>query len=308
MTPRPTLTLGLNNFAAHEPADRWRSLLERACVAEEAGVDRLVVVDHVVMGDELDAYDGGRFPTGPDGQWLEPLTTLGVIAGRTTSIRLSTGILVAALRNPAVLAKALATLDVLSGGRLDVGVGIGWQAKEYEAVGLDFARRGALLDESLAALRALWSPGPTTFEGSRTSFTDVWCEPKPVRPGGVPLWVSGRLNPRTLRRMVAFGDGWIPWGEFIADVRPAIPRVHEALAETGRDVTGFDIRATLPVALGEDASFDAAEAFATVPELVAAGVTDFQLAARLPRDVEATRDALAAIVAGFRAAVGRSGP
>ena len=130
-----------------QPAD-WRYLVDRAQAAEEAGIDRVVVSDHVVFGEDLEAYGkpelggiaGGRQPTGPDGCWLEPLTSLAVIAGATTTVRLGTGVLLAALRRPAVLAKTAATLDVLSGGRLDLGVGIGWQREEYEAAGLDFAR------------------------------------------------------------------------------------------------------------------------------------------------------------------------
>ena len=106
--------------------------------------------DHVVFGERLEEYGrpeiggqaGGKQPTGPDGHWLEPLTTLSVLAGMTSRIRLGTNILVAALRRPAVLAKSTATLDVLSGGRLDLGVGVGWQREEYEAAGLDFDGRG----------------------------------------------------------------------------------------------------------------------------------------------------------------------
>ena len=120
--------------------------------------------DHVVFGERLEEYGrpeiggqaGGKQPTGPDGHWLEPLTTLSVLAGMTSRIRLGTNILVAALRRPAVLAKSTATLDVLSGGRLDLGVGVGWQREEYEAAGLDFDRRGRLLDHTLEVLQTLW--------------------------------------------------------------------------------------------------------------------------------------------------------
>src|SRR5690349_23959577 len=131
---------------------------------DRVGIDKLVVSDHVVFGEHLDAYGnpatggtaGGRQPTGPDGHWLEPLTTLSVIAGTTSRVRLGTNILLAALRRPAVLAKTAATLDVLSGGRLDLGVGVGWQREEYEAVGLDFQDRGRLLDHTLEVCQALW--------------------------------------------------------------------------------------------------------------------------------------------------------
>src|SRR4051812_14877861 len=99
--------------------------------ADKAGIDRIVVVDHVVMGPHTEAYSWGKFPTPPDSPWLEPLTCLAVIAGATSRVRLGTGILIAPLRSGAVLAKTAATLDVLSGGRLDLGVGTGWQKEEY---------------------------------------------------------------------------------------------------------------------------------------------------------------------------------
>jgi alkanesulfonate monooxygenase SsuD/methylene tetrahydromethanopterin reductase-like flavin-dependent oxidoreductase (luciferase family) len=130
-TARSTqLSFALLNFAATDPGD-WQFLLDRARAADAAGVDRLVVSDHVVYGEDLEAYgdpgkggvSGGRQPTGPDGLWLEPLTLLSVVAGCTTRIRLGTNILLAALRRPVVLAKSASTLDVLSRGRLDIGVG-----------------------------------------------------------------------------------------------------------------------------------------------------------------------------------------
>src|SRR3954452_15842766 len=145
----PQLSLGLINWTA-APPDNWRYIVERARAAEDAGIDRVVVSDHVVFGEDLEAYSqpelggivGGRQPTGPDGCLLEPLTSLAVLAGATTRVRLCTGVLLAALRRPAVLAKAAATLDVLSGGRLDLGVGVGWQREEDEAAGLDLGHRG----------------------------------------------------------------------------------------------------------------------------------------------------------------------
>jgi probable F420-dependent oxidoreductase len=293
-----TLTLGLTNFAASPPAGGWGGLVERARVAERAGIDRVVVVDHVVMGEHLEAYDGGRFPTGPDGAWLEPLTVLSVIAGATERVRLGTGILIAPLRRAAVLAKAAATLDVLSGGRLDLGVGVGWQREEYDAAGLAFEERGALLDETLAVCRALWAGGPTSYRSERLSFESVWCEPRPVQPGGVPIWVAGRLNARTLARIVRFGDGWIPWGEHIASVEQHVPTVHEALAAAGRDPSRFEVRGQLAAGRGDDL----AVAMEPVPRMVEAGVTDFSLGVRLPDDGAAAEATLAAAVAAFRAA------
>lgn len=304
----PTLTLGLMNFSTAAPADAWGSLLERARLADAAGVDRLFVVDHVVMGSDLDAYDGGRFPTGPDGHWLEPLTTLAVIAGQTTRIRLSTAIIVAALRPAALLAKTLATLDVLSGGRMDLGVGVGWQAREYEAVGVDFATRGRILDDTLGAVRALWGSDPVSYTSDHISFSDVWCAPKPVQPGGVPIWVSGRINARTLHRMVTYGDGWIPWGSHIRDVAPGIATVREALEAAGRDPRAFEVRGSLRVDTDADGRLDLDGAMASVPALVEAGVTDFAAGVQLLDDPAASAGQLHELVHAFRTTVGRPLP
>ncbi len=275
---RPQLSLQLRNFAATDPGS-WEPLLELAVAADRAGVDRLVVVDHIVFGDALDDYanpalggtDGGVQPTGPDGHWLEPLTLLSVIAGRTTRVRLATGILQAALRRPVVLAKSVATLDVLSGGRVEMGVGVGWQRAEYAAAGLAFEERGALLDASLELCRQLWRDGVAEVP----SVGPVQQMPKPLQPGGVPIWVSGRSTNRRVRERVArFGQGWIPWGDDAADPRPGIARLRDAMAAVGRADEQLAVTAALPRDLDR------------VPELVAAGVTDFRSYVASPSQTE----------------------
>ncbi|HWD51000.1 MAG TPA: LLM class flavin-dependent oxidoreductase, partial [Acidimicrobiales bacterium] len=149
MTKPAELSTSLPTFAAEAPDD-WSHLIEFARAADQAGFDRLVMSDHIVFGEHLDAYSdpsnggsrGGRQPTGPDGSWLEPLATIAHLTALTTRARFATSILVAALRRPVALAKTAATIDVLSGGRLDLGVGVGWQREEYEAAGLSFEGRG----------------------------------------------------------------------------------------------------------------------------------------------------------------------
>ncbi|HZP28324.1 MAG TPA: LLM class flavin-dependent oxidoreductase, partial [Acidimicrobiia bacterium] len=159
----PALSLGLRNYSVEDPGS-WEALLGLVRTADEVGIDRIVASDHVVFGEHLEAYGrpevggsrGGKQPTGPDGHWLDPFTLLTYIAGFTTHVRLATGILIAALRRPIVLAKMASTLDVLSDGRLDLGVGVGWQREEYEAAGLSFEGRGALLDHTLDVCQTFW--------------------------------------------------------------------------------------------------------------------------------------------------------
>ena len=216
-TRKPELSLYLQTFT-DGPQHDWRATLEFARAMDTAGVDRVVVSDHVVFGEHLDAYAdpsiggqaGGRQPTGPDGSWLEPLTTLTAIAATTTRIRLATGILLAALRRPAVLAKQLATLDVLSDGRVDLGVGVGWQREEYEAAGLPFEDRGRLLDHTLEVCQTLWTQQRASYNSAELTFDGIHQMPKPVQSGGVPVWVSGTVNKAVARRIARFGSGWIP--------------------------------------------------------------------------------------------------
>ncbi len=308
----PQLSIMLRTFSPEDPGG-WKPVLDLARAADAAGVDRLLVSDHVVFGENLEAYgraesggvEGGRQPTGPDGHWLEPLTTLSVVAGLTSRIRLGTNILIAALRRPVVLAKTAATLDVLSGGRLDLGVGIGWQREEYEAAGLDFANRGRLLDASLDVCQALWRDQRVSVDSSELSFDAIHMMPKPLQPDGVPIWVSGRINDRVVERLARFGRGWIPWGDDAVDLTESIPRMVDALARAGRDATGLQVAGTLPLARREDKSPDLSATMARLAPLVDAGVTDFRAHLRIPDSYDGAAEHLHEVVVAFRAATGR---
>jgi probable F420-dependent oxidoreductase len=309
--PLPQLSIQVPNFA--EQPSSWEPTLALARAADAAGVDRIVVSDHVAYGERLDAYadptlggtEGGRQPTGPDGHWLEPLTLLAVIAGQTEQVRLGTSILLAALRTPAVLAKQAATLDVLSGGRLDLGVGVGWQREEYEACGLDFERRGELLDRCLAVCQLLWTEPVASYDDGELCFERIHAQPQPLQPGGVPIWVSGRIHRRTVERVVRFGAGWIPWGDHVADPRPGIEVLRQALAAAGRDPDELQVQGTLPVVRGPSGAPDVEATMVQVPALVAGGITDLRVARRWGADLDADRDLLARLVPAFRAMVGR---
>jgi probable F420-dependent oxidoreductase len=305
----PALSLALPNFAPEDPGG-WDHVLDRARAADDAGVDRLVVFDHVVFGERLDEYGrpevggtaGGKQPTGPDGHWLEPLTLLAVVAGQTSRVRLATGILIAALRRPVVLAKTAATLDVLSGGRLALGVGVGWQREEYEAAGLEFDGRGLLLDESLALCQALWTQTDATLEVGGQRIEHVHQMPKPHQPGGVPIWVSGTLNRRVVERVARFGSGWIPWGPDALDPTAGIARLREAMAEAGRADVPLQVTGALPVVKQAAGALDLARTMESVPALVEAGLTDHRAGVSVPRDPSAATDFLATVVAAFREA------
>lgn len=246
--------------------------------AEAAGFHGVVMSDHVVMGARTDRYTWGPFPFPPDAPWLEPMTLLTAIAAVTERIRVATAILIAPLRPAALLAKTAATLDQLSHGRLDLGVGTGWQVEEFDAEGLDFERRGAMLTDTIAACRALWGPSPASFTSDHVSFSEIWCDPKPVQPGGPTILFSGTLNARNIDRIVRLGDGWIPiMGESPEGIRKGIETLRGPLADAGRDVSSLLVRVPLPPVRDDDGRADVDATLAQVEVLTDAGAKEFVL-------------------------------
>jgi probable F420-dependent oxidoreductase len=303
----PELSLYLGTYT-DGPAHDWRAMLDMARAMDVAGVDRVVVSDHIVFGENLDAYGdasiggqaGGRQPTGPDGAWLEPLMVLMAIATTTTRIRLGTAILLAALRRPAVLAKQLATLDMLSEGRVDLGVGVGWQREEYEAVGLSFEDRGRLLDHTLEVCQTLWTQQRASYQSAELTFDGIHQMPKPVQAGGVPLWISGTVNKAVARRIARFGRGWIPWGPAYADIPAAIAAMKDKVREFGGDPTDLQVQGIARVVKRSDGSIDLTATAAGVPALVAAGVTDVRFPASFSADRDGAVETLSSLVEAFR--------
>jgi len=311
---RPALSLQPQNFNARNPGvGGWRHLFEQARGADAAGIDRLVVSDHVVLGENLDAYGdpktggikGGVQPTGPDGQWLDPIVVLSMWAAMTKRTRFLTGILIAPLRRPATLAKQLATLDVLSEGRLDIGVGVGWQREEYEANGIQYDGRGKLLDETLEVCQTLWRQESASFRGDNFRFEKTHSNPKPLTPGGVPFWISGTLNPNVLRRIVKYGSGWIPWGPDGMNPIEGLKKIREALAKAGRSAEGFEATSYIPIAYGTDKKVDVEKTMSVVGPMVAGGLTDLRITLDLPTSQAAVEDLLSPLVQAFRRNVGR---
>jgi probable F420-dependent oxidoreductase len=304
------LSTALANFAPEDPGG-WDFLLDQAEAADRAGIDRLTVSDHVVYGENLDAYArperggvvGGRQPTGPDGHWLEPLTLLTAVAARTRRVRLATNILLAALRRPVVLAKTLATLDQLSRGRVDLGVGVGWQKEEYDAAGLPFEQRGRLLGHTLDVVQTLWRQQRASFADDRLRFDAIHAMPKPVQDGGVPIWVSGTANKAVARRLARFGAGWIPWGPSAADLAQGIADMRALVEAEGASFDGIGVVGQVRRKKGADGNVDLDATMAPVPELRDLGVTDVRLALAVPADPAAAYDTYAAAVEAFRRSV-----
>ncbi len=198
------------------PLARPDTLAAIARRGEELGYHMLMTGDHIVVPRKIDSpypyTEGGEFPGSGSGEAMEQLTVLAFLAGQTQRIRLVTSVLIVPHRNPLVAAKVLATLDVLSKGRLVVGVGVGWMREEFEALGLPpFEERGAVTDEYIQAFKELWTSDNPTFEGRYCRFAGISFLPKPVQKPHPPIWVGGESR-RAIRRAAQLADGWYPIG------------------------------------------------------------------------------------------------
>ncbi len=213
--------------------------------AEGLGYDYLLAYEHVLGADPADYPDGRRFAYTFRDQFHEPLVLFGYLAALTEHLEFTTGILILPQRNTALVAKQAAEVDILSGGRLRLGVGVGWNEAEMRGVGYDFATRGKRMDEQIALLRALWTEPLVTFEGAYHTVRRLGINPLPVqRP--IPLWFGGAADP-VLRRMARFGAGWMPSGLSPEQGAPLVARLREYLAAERRDPAqfGLDVRVTL---------------------------------------------------------------
>ncbi|MBI4465197.1 MAG: LLM class F420-dependent oxidoreductase [Acidobacteria bacterium] len=201
--------------------------------AEEVGFHSVWLYDHVAFPTQYsESY--GKIPFTPEMAFLEPITTLAYLAAETRRIRLGTGILLLALRHPLHVAKAVSTLDVVSGGRAILGVGLGWLAEEFEALGSPFHQRVGRLREAVDILRKIWRTGKLQHEGRYFRFAEVTSFPLPVQPGGPPIWFGGAAE-GALRRAAELGDGWLgSAGRFQAASRH-VPKVKEFAAQFGNN-------------------------------------------------------------------------
>jgi len=225
---------------AHAPA-----AAEFARAAEEAGIESLWTVEHVVVPAGYESqypyHPSGKMPGGEDFDIPDPLIWLTWVAAATSTIRLATGILILPQRNPVVLAKELATLDQLSGARVELGIGVGWLEEEFDAIGVPFAERGRRTDDHVAAMRALWGHERATFEGEFTSFKDCISRPRPV-DGTIPIHIGGHTD-IAARRAGRLGDGFFPGRGQAPELARLFDVVRASAAEHGRDPSTIELSA-----------------------------------------------------------------
>ncbi len=208
---------------------------ELAREAEDRGLHSLFLPEHthIPVSRRTPPPTGGAELAEEYKRTVDPFVALAAAASVTERIRLGTGICLVAQREPIVTAKAVATLDWLSGGRADLGVGFGWNREELADHGVDPMTRRAVAREHVLAMRALWGEEVASFAGDWVAFEPSWAWPKPTQPGGPPVLLGGSAGPQLFDHVAEYGDGWIPIGG--AGIREALPALHAACTERGRD-------------------------------------------------------------------------
>lgn len=226
------------SFARQEAASR---LLAAAQAAESLGYSTIWVVDHLVLPAKVE----GGYAFNPLDPFLEPITVLGALALRTTRIKLGTAVLVLPYRHPIYTAKALATVDVLSGGRLVVGVGAGWMEPEFAAFGIPLAERGSRTNETIDVMKALWTEDVPSYSGRHFQFSNIKSVPQPVQKPRPPILVGG-MTRGALQRVVRRGDGWIAIGKGPEDLKKPLDTLRELADKAGRKAEDLHI-SMLPI-------------------------------------------------------------
>ena len=231
-------------FANAGPLGEPELAVGLARLAEELGFESLWTVEHVVVpsgyASEYPYSETGRMPGGDQVAIADPLIWLAYVAAATSRIRLATGILILPQRNPLVLAKEVATLDRLSGGRVDLGIGVGWLREEFDALGVPFERRGARTDEYVDVMRRLWSEPSSEFAGEFTNFGELNSYPKPARPQGVPIHIGGHSE-AAARRAGRIGDGFFPGRGEGQGLDVLLTTMRAAAKEAGRDPDAIEV-------------------------------------------------------------------
>ena len=231
------------NWTMTDPRD-VRGIVRMAQEAEDAGFDMIMISDHVLLGPSAGSEGRMKNPRDyampgnqdPATEWPSSIVMLSAIAAATTRIRVGGIALIAPLRHPLILAKDLATLDLLSEGRLVIQPTVSWHKDEYDALGVPFNKRGKILDEDLEIWRRVWAESPASFHGEFFDFTDVYIDPKPRTPKGPAMWFGGEsLTDPVLSRLVQYGSGYHPLGrpkaEDVAKLRAGLEAADRSIDE-----------------------------------------------------------------------------
>ena len=263
---------GLHNFYDGD----INSYIEIAQAAEEMGFHGVSLTDHVVMGKNLHKYPFGSFPLPSEAPWYEPLTVLTMIASHTKILHLGTAVLIVPLRNPALLAKTAATIDMISKGRLELGVGMGWQAEEYHVAGVPFENRAEIFWETLEICKLLWAESPASHDGNVYQFEDIWCQPQPMQGADLPLLFGLKMTAKNAEKIAQIGHGWIPIktdAEFISTGKDLLD---QAFKEHNRNEAPR-IRGQLPTQIDSSGVPNLDLTLKELENSIAAGLTEVEI-------------------------------
>ncbi|NJN19331.1 MAG: LLM class F420-dependent oxidoreductase [Oscillochloris sp.] len=208
------------------------AIRDYAQAVEGMGFDHLLIYDHV-LGAGIDTRPDWSGPYSSESLFHEPFVLYGYLAGQTTTLELVTAVIILPQRQTALVAKQAAEVDILSGGRMRLGVGVGWNAVEYEGLNEDFGNRGVRSEEQVALMRALWAEPTINFKGRWHTINNAGLNPLPMRRN-IPVWIGG-YSEATIKRVARLGDGWFPWRPPTDEMRAQIERLHAYAREAGRD-------------------------------------------------------------------------
>ena len=242
-------------FANTGPFTQPEHALEFACAAEAAGFESLWTVEHVVVPKGYESaypYDpSGKMPGGEDNPIPDPLIWLSYLAAATSRIKLATGVMILPQRNPVVFAKEVATLDQMSAGRVQLGVGVGWLKEEFEAIGVSFNDRGRRTDEYVAAMRALWTQDAASFHGEFVNFDECILRPRPMQ-SSVPIHVGGHTDVAA-KRAGRLGDGFFPAAPTHEELDRLFKLARQTASDNGRDPDAIEMTTGGKGAIGPNA-------------------------------------------------------
>lgn len=257
-------------------------LVRWAQVAEDTGFDAVMLSEHVVLGPDASvdgvmgnprdyAMPGNQDPEMP---WPNSLLLLAAMASVTSRLRLVAGAIIAPLRHPLLLARELGTLDLISEGRLVVQPTVSWSKDEYDALGVDFRKRGKILDEQLEIMEMAWQGSPISYAGEHFQFDDISLAPRAYRPDGPRMWIGGQgVRPPLLRRLLRYGHGFHPVGQWSDD---DLTKIADGMTAAGRDISELElIGGTRAVFPDDDSVADLGQAMEPIRAQIEQGFTTF---------------------------------
>ncbi len=252
----------------------FSGMLDVARLADAKGVDQVTIGEHLALiPDGLHKYPRGKFSYPIDYPYHEPIAFLSAVAAVTKQIRLSTNIILAPLRPALLLAKQIATLDIISDGRAELAWGAGWHEEEFDANGMPFKGRFGFLEEQVEACRAVWSQAPASYHGKHVKFSNLYSMPLPPQKGQLPILFGMDATPRNVPRIARLADGWAPGPMDVELIAKGVREVKAALKHEGRNPDTFPVRVTMRAVRDKDGKVDVDASFATAPAYRDAGAT-----------------------------------